>query len=441
MVKFQSYLHDCCDEHLLAYLSLINTRQVLTNNEYYFIYEVMPDIKHIESQANLFASKVVTEVANSSTLFRTQRARNLDELRRRMQNTYKYSYFKVLYYVRNMYQLGFNVVHPNHGESLAFIGHVVLFNTLVRKFFRTTKVQNSTTLIRRCDLYLENFLDSIGKDPVWIAGTSGEMGANDFYSSEYEFVLADLKLNQPNVHIESLHRKDQSTGTVADFNPLGNCTYDQTGELIYSVVGPKISSDYLSKAWNLANCISLTSEVTLPNDDSVMITVPADNIDAEMLKFMVHSITGLNVMTGLSVYMAGDGDNISTDDTTPNPGDNGGGGTRGGSGPLNAKPTGGKGRKSNKRKGPGWGQRLIKTGQAGVKAVGDVASHPMVIKLAEELAKSNSDQRRLEAITSVMNEYGVSTSHSSSDINSGLPLLKYGNSKGTTSTKFTKDEL
>lgn len=430
------YLHECCDEHFLSFIHLINTRQTLTNNEYTVIFRVKPDIALVRAQARLFSAKAVTEIAHGYPLSRTQSARDIDELKQRIENTYVYSYFKVLFYIRNMYQLGHNIDHPNLGESLAFHGHVMLFNTLVKKFHRTVQPSNATTLIRRIDLYLEDFIEELEKDEVWVSGTSGELGQDDFFSSKYEFVLEDLRFNHKDIKIDSLHKKGASYGSVPDSNPLGNACYDLGQNNVLSVVNKDAVGNPLCRAWNLANCIVLEDENVLPNQESVFIDVPVGDLDFEFLKYMVQSITGLNIVTGLSSYRnptlgnpitgGGNGPKGPSDDTTPTgpQGNVGPGGTRGGS--LNARPS----KKANKPK-VGWAQRITSVGKSGLTAISDVAGHPLVRDLVHELSLANRDKRNSERIKAILGKYDVHVDQESGQFETGVPILKHRSGKSS----------
>jgi hypothetical protein len=143
---------EAINEDYLGKLSLSDLQRILAGNQYVLHFKIMTP-ETLEKQSRLFANYVVAIKPTDHPLQRTTKIRSFQELIDAVANTYKYSYYKVIFYIIKMYRTGFNSNLVMDSGSLVFGGHHLLYHTLVRKYLRHVDDEQDTVLTRRLDLY------------------------------------------------------------------------------------------------------------------------------------------------------------------------------------------------------------------------------------------------------------------------------------------------
>jgi hypothetical protein len=466
---------EAINEDYLGKLSLSDLQRILAGNQYVLHFKIMTP-ETLEKQSRLFANYVVAIKPTDHPLQRTTKIRSFQELIDAVANTYKYSYYKVIFYIIKMYRTGFNSNLVMDSGSLVFGGHHLLYHTLVRKYLRHVDDEQDTVLTRRLDLYEYDFSDltllsyddesgelNIDDDGNPVSITTSSNGDNlsspeidltqiDFFNPLYEGILSDLQRNYNELSIVDLSSHTSSGDIGSRNNPLGNTCYDKENDEILIVTASGIS-DMLSKTWNLACGVVISNSTSDDIGRDCYTSIDNSEMDPRTLFYMVQSITGKLFGPVATVGRKLSYNNPVIDDTLPTGPNNNKGSTTS----LNM------GNKFGVNKGTSQAPKSVKT--TGVSDKDQNKIRNSVNKLVKSVKKNTIGNKEfqnyvgqvvkqsgIKAADAVVNifateflvnrfaEKGIGITDTSSDVKSGIPLLNYEQGKSDKRLTYGKNK-
>jgi len=409
VIDYYDFLVNACDErNRAAYQTLFpfpDERQFT----YQFDYQIIDGIDNLNAQASHFADLVLSLPNIRTKLSKTQ-SRSNSILTDKLIRSYKYSYFKVLYYTnrsRDLELFGFNSSHMN---SIVYYGHGVLFYYLLHERMRVVSSTEKSVLYKTLSLPFPS-LKSYLNDPVWIKSTNGPTGV--FLDSELEDLISDISENYLSVKTIPMRHIPNEQMTQSLNCPLGNMCYNfSTSDLslteIYLLPLREMLYDTASRFWSLANNISYLSS-SLPKTMTVpYISINTTEISNHIISYMVKSITGLSEY---SLTGTDEGTDVGTGrgDTSPSGGGSlepgyGNGGqnppkprNRRGQNPNNKQPL-------NKLKLSSDQSKVVNTAKLIVKSIYDIAGPAVTNTLSELASNSIKSSYNKKAYENVKND-------------------------------------
>lgn len=447
---YKDTLVECTVEHYQNLYSLSDIQRTLTGNEYVFVFRVIPDLPDLRNQALYFARWIAGLKPMNNPLIKTSTARNYQELVTYIQEAYVYSALKPIFYGLRMYSGGFNLPIKMNTTNLLFQGHQLLYNTISQKFIILNDQINNTRLIKRVDLYQDD-LEYISSDPVWIETVEYDPNGYEFYNPRLEAILYDIKYNYPEISINNMSDFTPDTGSNPMENPVGNtCVKVEIINEVPIQVGfyyTSVSSiaDMSSKFWSLAVGISIDNDTDEDLTDAVYSFT--SSLDDQTIKYKVQSITGVLYGSGHQYSRS-----RPEDDTlplgSPSPGNSS---STSLSSSSSLKP------KNNNKRGA-FGSRKTSNSNTLSSKIGKAAN-----SIGNTIKGTVTSEKFKNLVTDVIREAGIKAADAAtkslaasylietfgkrglqiesdgSEVNSGLPLLKYEQNKSSKTMKL-KDE-
>jgi hypothetical protein len=317
-------------------LALINSPYPhMVSANFTFNFRVFSSLISLQAQADAF-SDIILGLPNIRNKLSKTQTRDLTKLKTLAAESYKYSYFKALFYVQRAIDSNLPGVNLCHVNCYVYSGHAMLYKTLLTEHIRYADYLTNSAITKKLTLS-EGLLSSFSNDPLYkrIAGTT-EGNPSVFRDVFLEDFLNDVYSNYPSVKMVNLHNITMSILDQEDLNPLGNMVYQES-----DVEGQEMNVLYFgtsdplgnvcSRFWTLANNIELVSN-TVPDEVSVFRSTSSSKLDGNTVYFMVQSITGLNLFGDPS----GNGRSQENGSgSSPNPGSSGNPSGQGSNGPSN----------------------------------------------------------------------------------------------------------
>jgi hypothetical protein len=303
-----------------------NSNDSLDGN-YEFYYTIIPDLERIDNQAKAFSKFVVSRRGYFSKFQRT--TWDLEEPRSNLEEAYKYSYLKMLYFISKTYtgEQAFT-----YNGSKLFYGHKMCLDIFRQRSVNSKNYSNNSNVARH--LRWNDKIDEILKDVDMykdIISGNGVIDKHELTLDLIDNIYSDITLCDANKNLI----------IISEICPLGNLCFGDDKSYFKYIPSQKNYLNYTSMYWNSANCITITEERRIDDYNSVYRIGETKAISQSVTyDFEVFSITGTDGLIDMTRYPRGPKRQM------PNPGN--GGSNPGSNSPLS--PDGKRKSKSNGNK-------------------------------------------------------------------------------------------
>lgn len=286
------------------------------DNDYKFTYTIGYHQSRLESQSEAFANYMINQ-RDYSIRFRRTTVSNQNSDYKILQEVYKYSFFKMLYFI-HQYREGSSQFILK--DTVIFHGHFVILDAFRRAHIRFPQYDLNYQVTKTLNFDSKFYSSLVDTVPLL-----KEISDNNGYISEFETVLHNINHAFPDIYLTQVVR---DTSYSSEQCPIGNCCFRNNNyDYYYTVNHGNSFSNYPSVFLNLATFINVSSETTLDSGLSVYRRMETSRLSKVTTLLEVFSVTGCTGISEVYRYPTDKVNPINPVHKGPNPpyGSSGGG--------------------------------------------------------------------------------------------------------------------
>lgn len=309
VLKYTDYLLEDCDRVYYSSLGLNAPSEFGESKQFEFGFEFTYDEEELEKQSQVFLDEVKSR-SNLARVVDLNLNGNQAAKDSMVKDTYKYSFIKTYCLCRDFKLSGKASIGSAPSNSLVFYGHKELFLLFVtfNVFYHRLNMKSNTTLNKSLSIDIDAFR-YIQESEIYKSSVNSDFPGY-INNPVYERLLDGFKWADSEIQIEYFDSGRLQIDPA--FTPLGNMAFRQVeadanvNYFVDSVTVPDSHTDHVSKYWNIANFIKVTStDEFFPGQVYPYISLPISSLTKSSLFAQVESITGIKCGSKFTNYGKG----------------------------------------------------------------------------------------------------------------------------------------